>query len=818
MQPADDGDEERRTVPPAWLWLARLAIAWERLWPALWPAVFTAGIFLALALGDRLPDLPGPAHAAVLVAFVGAFAWTLRRAARSFRAPDSQAGRRRIERDSGLAHRPLSALEDELAGGRAHPAAIALWAAHRRRVAAQARRLRLGPPRAGLAARDPLALRALLILILVIAGAGVGDDWARRLGRAVVPRLTGLGAETPARLDLWLTPPGYTGLAPIVLNLETAAAENEAPLSVPEGSAVLAQVTGGADQPVLLAGEARVAFTEIEPGAWRAESSLEAGRWLRVDQGNRTLRRWPLEVLADLAPTIEFALPPSATTQGALRLEYRADDDYGVAAVRALIRRPDAPGASTTNATSDEAMALTLSPPHPDPRHGGGVGFHDLTAHPWAGLPVEIVLEATDARGQTTISEAVAVVLPERSFTHPVARAIVEQRRHLAAMPSARLAVARALDRIGMATETYAGDVVVMLSLGVAGRRLLTDARPRAVTEVEDLLWQTALRIEEGRTAEMGQRLRELQQQLEKALAGDASQAEIERLMSELQSALDEYLAALAEQARRQASRQELTPFDPDKALAIRRDELQHLLDRARDMAALGARDAARDLLAQLQDLLENLRASATGGAGSGQAQAAQDLLRDLNGLTSQQQGLLDRGFRRAQELPPETPETSKTDQEAASQETLRRDLGDVMRRFGEILGDIPAPLGRAERAMREAVEALRQGQPDAAVDPQSRALSQLQEGAAAALEALRQSLGQGDGHEELPNQFGHRGDPLGRDQTGMGALAAGNVRIPEQAEIQRAREILDELRHRLGDRARPQSERDYIERLLPKY
>jgi len=746
----------------------------------------------------------------VLVAFVGALAWTLRRAARSFRAPDSDAGRRRLERDSGLAHRPLSALEDELAGGRAHPAAIALWAAHRRRVAAQARRLRLGPPRAGLAARDPLALRALLILILVIAGAGAGGDWARRLGQAVVPHLTGLGAETPARLDLWLTPPGYTGLAPMVLNLETPAAENEAPLSVPEGSAVLAQVTGGGDRPVLLAGEARVEFTEIEPGAWRAESSLEAGRWLRVDQGNRTLRRWPLEVLADLAPAIEFALPPATTAQGTLRLEYRADDDYGVTAVRALVRRPDG--------ASDEIIALTLSPPHPDPRHGGGVGFHDLTAHPWAGLPAEIVLEATDARGQITQSEAVAVVLPERSFTHPVARAIVEQRRHLAAMPSARLAVARALDRIGAATETYDGDVVVMLSLGVAGRRLLTDARPEAVTEVEDLLWQTALRIEEGRTAEMGQRLRELQKQLEKALAGDASQAEIERLLSELQSALDEYLAALAEQARRQASRQELTPFDPDKALAIRREELQHLLDRARDMAALGARDAARDLLAQLQDLLENLRASAAGGAGSGQMQAAQDLLRDLNGLTTQQQGLLDRGFRRSQELPPETPEASKTDREAASQETLRRDLGDVMRRFGEMLGDIPMPLGRAERAMREAVEALRQGQPEAAVDPQSRALSQLQEGAAAALEALRQSLGLGDGNEELPNQFGRRGDPLGRDRTGMGALAAGNVRIPEQAEIQRAREILDELRRRLGDRTRPQSERDYIERLLPKY
>jgi Flp pilus assembly CpaE family ATPase len=36
--------------------------------------------------------------------------------------------------------------------------------------------------------------------------------------------------------------------------------------------------------------------------------------------------------------------------------------------------------------------------------------------------------------------------------------------------------------------------------------------------------------------------------------------------------------------------------------------------------------------------------------------------------------------------------------------------------------------------------------------------------------------------------------------------------------ELRKAREILDELRRRAGEPARPPLERDYIERLLPQF
>ena len=48
----------------------------------------------------------------------------------------------------------------------------------------------------------------------------------------------------------------------------------------------------------------------------------------------------------------------------------------------------------------------------------------------------------------------------------------------------------------------------------------------------------------------------------------------------------------------------------------------------------------------------------------------------------------------------------------------------------------------------------------------------------------------------------------------GGNSEASGN-RVPEEIDIQRAREILDEIRRRLGTGGSPALERDYLERLL---
>ena len=60
--------------------------------------------------------------------------------------------------------------------------------------------------------------------------------------------------------------------------------------------------------------------------------------------------------------------------------------------------------------------------------------------------------------------------------------------------------------------------------------------------------------------------------------------------------------------------------------------------------------------------------------------------------------------------------------------------------------------------------------------------------------------------------------DPLGRNQGEYGTEALEGVEIPDEMELRRAREILDELRRRRGQRSRPPLELDYIDRLLQRF
>ncbi|MEJ1975727.1 MAG: DUF4175 family protein [Acetobacteraceae bacterium] len=53
------------------------------------------------------------------------------------------------------------------------------------------------------------------------------------------------------------------------------------------------------------------------------------------------------------------------------------------------------------------------------PRQAHGAPAQDLTANPWAGLPVIATLVARDAPGQRGASAEANFVLPERPFKNP---------------------------------------------------------------------------------------------------------------------------------------------------------------------------------------------------------------------------------------------------------------------------------------------------------------------------------------------------------------------------------------------------------------
>ena len=793
--------------------LARAALFWERLWPALWPLTGVLGLFLALALLDFLPWLPGWLHAALLVAFLAAGGLAAARGLTRLGLPGTEQARRRLELDSDLAHRPLATLEDVMAAGTSDRDSIELWELHRRRLSAQLGALRLRLPRAGLAAIDPFALRAAIGLLLVIGLVAAGDDWPQRLKRAVTPELSAFAAAPPAQLDVWINPPAHTALPPLFLTPGEAGA---APLSVPVGSTVLAQLQGGRGVPSLVVGDERTPFTPVTADTYKVSLEIRAGERLAVEQSGRELAAWGLALLPDMAPSVEFLSPPGRTERAALRLEYLAEDDYGLSAVSALIQRMDDPSVAP--------MELELALPGIGLERAEGMSFHDLTPHPWAGLAVEIRLVARDALGQRGESDPARTVLPERIFNHPVARALVELRKQLTLDPTARLPVIRALDEIYDRPDHYFHDLVVALAIQSAERRLIHDPSRRAIGEVQQLLWDTALHIEEGELAIAERDLREIQKALMEALARGADDEEIERLMSELQQALDRFLEALAEQLREQlAEGAEMQPLPPD-AQILQGDDLQRLIERARELARTGARDAARDLLSQLQNLLENLRANPFAQGLDEDSRNAFRMMRDMDSLMQRQQELLNRSFRRSQQGDPSDQTAGQRQQEnradSLSQEALRRELGEMMRRLGEALGDIPRPLGRAERSMRDARDALEGGQAGDAVRPQTRAIDQLQQGMQAMAEKFMEQMGSmaRRGMGQVGGQPGMGRDPLGREAGNGGLEALEGVEIPDQMEIRRTRRILDELRRRRGEHRRPPLELDYIDRLLRRF
>jgi Domain of unknown function (DUF4175) len=282
--------------------LARLALLFELVWPAIWPALGVAGVFLCAAMLELPQMLPPGLHLALLIVVGLVILFLLVRGLRGVAAPDDAAADRRLERSSGLVHRPLSVLTDQPAH---HDATgVALWQAHAARAIRQVRRLRVGLPRPGLARRDRYALRGALVVALVAAAVIAGDDAPARIAQAIEPSLPREAVPPATELQAWITPPGYTRLAPVFLKSEGGA------VSVPAGSHLTVSVTGGTTAPGLSLSGQTTPFRALDNASFQADRDLTAGGHVSVRRDGRELSGWDLTVVADQPPTVAWAEPP----------------------------------------------------------------------------------------------------------------------------------------------------------------------------------------------------------------------------------------------------------------------------------------------------------------------------------------------------------------------------------------------------------------------------------------------------------------------------------------------------------------------------
>ncbi len=864
-------DPRARRVLASYRMAARLVLGWEVLARAFWPVLAALCALAALAMSGIAALLPGWLHLAVALACLAALGVLLLRATPSIAMPGAEAAERRLERDSGLAHRPFAALRDVPAGG---AAASPLWRLHQARARQAVTRLSLRRPDAELALHDPFALRAGAVLLLAAALAMAGPQAGARLAAFLLPGLpAGIAGPAPV-IQAWIQPPAYTGLAPVFLP------EHSGAVTVPTGSRLTISMTGLGGRPHVSMAGGKIGVEKLGQGSYQAAGLLTQAGALRVGSRFFGLAGWTIALTPNEPPSVAWAkLPGRAGTSLATSLPWQVAQRWGVAALEAQLRpsgHPDLP-------------ALRIPLPLPGtPKQASGAATPDLSANPYAGLTVTGVLDARDVSGQHGQGAPADFVLPARQFHHPLARAIADLRRRVALHPEQMDEAAAELGTLAEAplAPPVPGLAGSGVTLNLAAVAALLSSKPdaAAVAQAQQRLWMLALALDgalpDAAVAALDEARENLRRGLEDHAHGKLSDRELADKLQALRQALDRRLAEMARQAMKQGA---LQHFDP---------QTQHLSSSAIDRAVRnleqalkeGRMDDARQAMAQLNRMMDQLKnAHIMTQEEARQQQQAQQKGRQQMGavqdMVQRETGLLDHAQQRAPKpqfrlppmllqdpgrldlfpqqgtedpgqspdqapsgLPPQPPpETSAqrnapADQaaDARTQRALHRALDALKQGIGQSGHTPPAKLDEAGRAMAEAADALARNDDPSARDSVGRAIAALQQGGQAMAKdqqgqggssGLQLSLqpggqsGQGTEEGEEGSGDGHLGgkrDPFGRQVDGSGTAADDpDLRVPDEMERGRSRAIQEELRRRGADRGRPKGELDYIDRLL---
>jgi hypothetical protein len=257
-------------------------ITWERLWPALASLAVALGVFLAASWAGLWLVLPPMGRAIalfILVVLIAVAAVPLLR----FRLPSTFDGLRRLDRGSGLKHRPATALADELASGENDQVSAALWRAHVEQAVRAANALKAGTPRPRLPVFDPIAVRALVVLLVAATFFAASGERVRRITAAF--DWAGVVQAKNFRVDAWVTPPAYTAKPPVILPGIRAGEPHQAALiqTVPTGSVLVIRASGASRLDIVTSGGLAEASRE---GAPTPPAGTEEHRYVITDRGH----------------------------------------------------------------------------------------------------------------------------------------------------------------------------------------------------------------------------------------------------------------------------------------------------------------------------------------------------------------------------------------------------------------------------------------------------------------------------------------------------------------------------------------------------
>jgi uncharacterized protein (TIGR02302 family) len=432
---------------------------------------------------------------------------------------------------------------------------------------------------------------------------------------------------------------------------------------------------------------------------------------------------------------------------------------------------------------------------------------------------------------------------------------VVEHRKIFSIDANRKQDVLDLIDAITIRPEDTFDNPAHYLGIMAGRTKLEVAATDEQLRETADYMWEMALSIDDGDLSAAEKRLRQAQEALQQALEDNASDEEIDKLMAELRQAMDEFMREFAERAMQNPNMAQM----PENGQELRQNDLQRMLDQIENLAKSGNREQAQDLLAQLQEMMNNLQAGRQQRGQNQQNSEMRQQMDKLGEIMRRQQEMMNETFRmdqmrrdqmqRGQDRSEQRGENGEGQQpgqqgqgqqpgqqpgQGQGQPMTPEEFAEAMKQLqegqGQLQGDLEALMkslegmgmqpgegfGEAGEAMGEAEGSLGRGEGDRAVGQQGQALEALRKGAQDMMNQMMQAMqGEDGGGQEGGRQQNADRDPLGRPRATQGPDFGDSVTVPDEIDVQRARQILEAIRKRLGNALSPELERSYLERLL---
>jgi uncharacterized protein (TIGR02302 family) len=589
---------------------ARAVMLAENLLMVLQLPFFALALFAIAGLFGVPQMLPGLLRVMLLLVLLSWFSWSLYRSHDRLHVSAQQAVRR-VEQEAAIPVGALNALADQPANSTVLEAQ-ALWAVALGRLQKYLPRLRWVMPRVDAERFDPRGFSAVL-LMAAVAGIVISD-------KSVTTRLAQSFSPWPTTLEgidltAWVRPPNYTGLPPRQIQLSVGGATE---IEVPANSRLVLTATGSEKHFRLLGPKLDSREMSVNKLAEFNVPLVRGAYKLRVGD-LRPVCDFNVRITKDGTPVIMFDEKIRTSLTQALDIKYKALDDYGITAV------------FLATVKDRKAVAVPLADP-PQGQSISGKAFKDLTPSRYAGEKVLLRLVALDAAGNYGVSAPVAMTLPERRFTHPVARQVIVARKQVWADPSKLEKPAARLDALSRSPQAFNDDLTIFSAL----RRSVWQLRSRqAWNEIEaitDFQWEIALDLEAQKT---GKDMAALREKFEQLMSKMQKGGDNQKLMDQMMQEMAQYMASKAMAPDSSGGMMD------EMSQAMSAQVLDQLLQELQERMAAGDTEGARRAMEALQGLLENAKFGMSSGGQSGGQAGSNPLMQALGEAIRQQQQLM---------------------------------------------------------------------------------------------------------------------------------------------------------------------------------